>query len=58
VRYSSDKGIITDIQIYSDALDADEVERIGFELKGKALAALDDVADGESEMFKDVVGLF
>jgi len=56
VRFASKKGTITDIKIYSDALDADEIERVEKVLKQRPLRDLNE--KNETLIYRDIVSLF
>ena len=58
IRYSSAKGVITEIKIFSDALDAEEIERVEGALNKKEIKALNETAKNEGTIYKDIVSLF
>ncbi len=59
VCYSCEKGVITAVEIYSDALDTAEIEKTKNFLLGKNIADLKKFKlDGESEILTDTVNLF
>ena len=58
VNYTSEKGLIKDIKIFSDALDADEIEKAELLLKGKKLTELEEIGKQESEIIKDILFMF
>ena len=59
VVFQSDKGVITDIEIYSDALDTDAVQKTKEFLLGKEIANLNKTKlDKENKVLIDTVSLF
>jgi len=59
VVYQSDKGVITDIEIYSDALDTDAVQKTKEFLLGKEIANLNKFKlDTNNKVLTDTVSLF
>ena len=59
VNYTSEKGVITAVEIYTDALDTAEIEKTKNFLLGKNIADLKKIKlNGQSEILTDTVNLF
>ncbi len=59
VVFQSDKGVITDVEVFSDALDTDAVQKTKEFLLGKELANLNKTKlDKENKVLIDTVSLF
>ena len=59
VVFQSQKGVITDIEVYSDALDTDAVAQTKQFLLGKEIAHLNKLKlDNENKVLIDTVSLF
>ena len=59
VKYSSQKGVIDKAEIFTDALDTEEIEKTKQFLIGKNIADMKKFKlDGQSQILIDIVGLF
>jgi len=56
VHFTCEKGVIREIKIYSDALDAEEIERVEKVLRNKPLRSLKEA--NETLIYSDIVSLF